>query len=77
MANRMEIRRVMRTFVASPSDAMMVLDELEDLSHEAVAEVSHAWQDRSAGRPWRIISSAVGRCRVGLLRRLKKMGAVD
>lgn len=77
MANRMEIRRVMRNLVASPTDALMILDELEDMSHEAQAELSHAWQDRSAGRPWRAISASVGRCRVSLMRRLKKMGAVD
>lgn len=77
MANRMEIRRVIRGLVASPADAIMVLDELEDMSHEAVGELTSAWQDPSAGRPWKAISGSVGRCRVALKKRLKKMGAMD
>lgn len=77
MASSAEFRRIFQSAVASPQDALNALDALEDVCHEAVAEVEHNWQERAPGRPWKRLSAGIGRCRVALRKSLYKMGAVD
>lgn len=77
MASSAEFRRVLGNMIASPQDALNALDGLEDICHEAIAEVEHNWQERSPGRPWRALATSIGRCRVAVKKRLYKMGAVD
>ena len=77
MPSSADFRRVFQSMVASPQDALNALDALEDVSHEAIAEVEHNWQERAPGRPWRALATSIGRCRVALGKRLRKMGAVD
>lgn len=77
MASSTEIYAVLERIVASPQDALNVLDALEDIALEGATEVEHSWQERGAGRPWRAIAKTVERCRIGLRKRLYKMSAVD
>lgn len=67
----------LRNSIASPQDALNAMDALENVCHQAVSEVEHNWQERAPGRPWRALSTAIGRCRVAVKKRLYKMGAVD
>lgn len=77
MASSTIIKAALDRLVASPQDALNVLDALEDIALEGATTVEEAWSERSAGRPWRAISKTVERCRIGLRKRLYKMGAVD
>lgn len=56
--------------VADPEQVAGILRNAAQAAYEAAGELESAWQDKSAGRPWKIVARELERCAFRIEERL-------
>ena len=67
-------RGVLDRLIASPADAFAAIEAIGEIAADGADTVEHAWQERGAGRPWRVITKTLDSALHRIHQELKRVG---